>query len=87
MAFEFFKAFFAPIEPQPIENLEDKRKAVERFCLAQGQSCGRCNIAMKIPMCEQCYGTDEEVDRTYRIIYGTADPKIINGDVAEGQKG
>ena len=76
--------FFTPDPPKPIENLEEKRKAVERFCLAQNHSCGRCNIAMKVAMGDSCFLTVEDVDRTYRLIYGTADPKIINGGVDDG---
>lgn len=83
-----FKAFiawlFTPEPPQPIENLEDKRKAVERFCLAQNHSCGRCNIATKQDFGASCFLTDEDIERTYKIIYGQADPKIINGGENDG---
>lgn len=75
---EFLKFLFTEDEPKPLENLEEKRKAVERFCLAQGRNCGRCNIAMKVDLGDYCMRTDEDVDRTYRLIYGTADAKIIN---------
>jgi hypothetical protein len=34
---------------------------------------------MKVAMGDYCMLTDEDVERTYRLIYGTADPKIING--------
>lgn len=54
-----FKAFiawlFTPEPPQPIADLEDKRKAVERFCLAQNHNCGRCNIASNL--CESYCGS------------------------------
>lgn len=72
---------FKKREPMPIENIEEKRKAVERFCKAQGQNCARCNIQYRIPWGDECYMTDEEVDFTYWVIYGKADPKIINGGV------
>jgi hypothetical protein len=81
---EFLKFLFTEDEPQHIEDIEEKRKAVERFCAAQHQSCGRCNIAMKVAMGDSCMLTDEDVDRTYRLIYGTADPKIINGGIDDG---
>ena len=84
MVVEFFKALFAVPDPQPIENLEEKRKAVERFCLAQNHSCGRCNIAMKVAMGDSCLITDEDIERTYKLIYGTANPKIINGGIDDG---
>ena len=77
---EFLKFLFTEDDPRPIEDIEEKRKAVERFCLAQHHSCGRCNIAMKVAMGDSCFLTDEDVERTYRLIYGTADPKIINGE-------
>lgn len=80
---EILKFLFTEDDPQPIEDIEDKRKAVERFCLAQGRRCGRCNIAMKVDLGDHCFLTDEDVDRTYRLIYGTADPKIINGEERE----
>ena len=76
---DILKFLFTEDEPQPIEDIEEKRKAVERFCLAQHYSCGRCNIAMKVDLGDYCMRTDEDVDRTYRLIYGTADAKIING--------
>jgi hypothetical protein len=76
---EILKFLFTEDEPKPIEGIEEKRKAVERFCAAQHHSCGRCNIAMKVAMGDYCMLTDEDVERTYRLIYGTADPKIING--------
>jgi hypothetical protein len=81
---EFLDKLFAEPEPRPVEDIEDKRKAVERFCAAQHHSCGRCNISMKVDFGESCFLTAEDVDRTYRLIYGTADPKIINGGVDNG---
>lgn len=78
---EFLDKLFAEPEPRPVEDIEEKRKAVERFCLAQGRSCGRCNIAMKVDLGDSCFLTDEDVERTYRLIYGTADAKIINGGI------
>lgn len=83
----FISWLFAPEPPKPIENLEEKRKAVIRFCKAQGENCGRCNIAIKQDFGASCFATDDDIERTYRIIYGTADPQIINGGVAEWQKG
>lgn len=80
---EFLKFLFTEDDPQPIEDIEDKRKAVERFCAAQHHSCGRCNIAMKVAMGDSCLITDEDIERTYKLIYGTADPKIINGGEAD----
>lgn len=81
---EFIKFLFTEDEPKPIEDIEDKRKAVERFCAAHHHSCGRCNIAMKVDLGESCFLTDEDVERTYRLVYGTADPKIINGGDDDG---
>ena len=75
---------FTPDPPRPIENIEEKREAVDRFCRANHRSCGRCNIATKQDFGASCFSTDEDIERTYRLIYGTADPKIINGGVTDG---
>ena len=72
---------FKKRELAPIENIEEKRAAVKRFCEAQHRQCDKCNIQYRIPWGDDCYCTDEEVDFTYWVIYGKADPKIINGGV------
>ena len=73
--FQKIKEFF---KREPIVDVEEKRKAVERFCEAQHKICSKCWLWLKIPWYDECYYSDEEVDYSYRLIYGDTDPKEIN---------
>jgi hypothetical protein len=71
MLFRFFK------KPE-IVDVEEKRKAVIRFCEAMNEKCDKCVLWFKVPWYEECYYWDEEVDRSYNAIYGSEDAKLIN---------
>ena len=77
MAFKLFKKR----EPRVIADIAEKRKAVERFCATRNGNCKECCLQYEIPWYDECHYSDEDVDRTYRLIYGDADPKEIYKEV------
>ena len=79
--FRKIKAFF---KRAPIADIEEKRKAVERFCEAQHKICRACWLWLITPWYDECYYSDEEVENSYRQIYGDADPKEINRRANDG---
>lgn len=79
MGFKLFKKR----EPKAIPYIEEKRKAVESFCAAQQGNCKECQLYYKIPWYDECYYSDEDVDYSYGLIYGDADPREVN----KGQEG
>lgn len=68
------KKFLSIFEPEEICQVEEKKKAISKFCQLQKNNCGKCWVYYKLPWADECRGTDEEVDRAYKVIYGDENP-------------
>lgn len=68
------KRILSIFEPDPIYQVEEKKKAILKFCELQKKNCNRCWVNYKIFWPDECHKTDEEIEHTYRVIYGDENP-------------